>query len=146
MTPAELIWRHAETEHDLIACYPVMHELRPKLQTPQMFLERAHVQHLQGWRLLAEWQGTVPIAIAGYRIMDNLVHGHFIYVDDLVTADGARRSGAGRRLLAEIERIGRAEGCGKLVLDTALVNNLAQRFYFRCGLLSTGLHFTKVLL
>jgi len=145
MTPTEQTWRHAETEDDLIACHPVMHELRPMLQTPQAFLERARVQSLQGWRLLAEWQGAAPVALAGYRIMDNLVHGRFVYVDDLVTAGAVRGSGAGARLLAEIERVARASGCGKLVLDTALANSLAQRFYFRCGLLSTGLHFTKVL-
>lgn len=145
MTPTERTWRHAVTEDDLIACHPVMHELRPMLLTPQAFLERARVQSLQGWRLLAEWQGAAPVALAGYRIMDNLAHGRFVYVDDLVTARAVRGSGAGARLLAEIERVARAAGCGKLVLDTALANSLAQRFYFRCGLLSTGLHFTKVL-
>ena len=145
MTPAERTCRHAETEQELIACHPLMRELRPLLQTPQVFLERVRVQRTQGWRLVAQWQGTVPVALAGYRVMDNLVHGHFIYVDDLVTAGPARGNGVGERLLAEIECIARAEGCDKLVLDTALANSLAQRFYFRCGLLSTGLHFTKVL-
>jgi len=145
MTSPQCTLRHAETDTELLACHPVMRELRPQLATPRSFLDRVRVQRLQGWRLLVTWQGGTPVAIAGYRRMDNLVHGNFVYVDDLVTTGAMRGSGAGERMLAEIERIARAEGCGKLVLDTALANSLAQRFYFRCGLLSTGLHFTKAL-
>ncbi|MDP9899323.1 GNAT family N-acetyltransferase [Variovorax ginsengisoli] len=121
MILTERTWRHAETDDDLIACHPVMHELRPMVQTPQAFLERVRAQRPQGWHLLAEWQGAEPVALAGYRFMDNLVHGRFLYVDDLVTAATARGGGAGARLLAEIERIARARGCGKLVLDSEAI-------------------------
>jgi len=141
---SETVLRHAETEAELQACHPVMRELRPLLQSSLAFLDRVRTQSPQGWRLLAEWRGATPIALAGYRRMDNLVHGRFIYVDDLVTTEAERGSGAGERLLAEIERIARAEDCAKVVLDTGLANSRAQRFYFRCGLLATGLHFTKV--
>ena len=44
-------------------------------------------------------------------------------------------------LLEEVARLGCDAGCVWLALDTALGNALAQRFYFRHGLLATGLHF-----
>lgn len=137
--------RHVESAEELAACYPVMHELRPHLDSPKTFIERARRQQEQGWRLLAQWRGDVPVALAGYRWLDNLVHGRFIYVDDLVTTAGARGQRSGQALLSELKRLAKAGGAQKLVLDAAMANSRAHRFYFRSGLLATGLHFTEVL-
>lgn len=137
--------RHVESAEELAACYPVMHELRPHLDSPKTFIERARRQQEQGWRLLAQWRGDVPVALAGYRWLDNLVHGRFVYVDDLVTTAGARGQRSGHALLFELKRLAKAGGAQKLVLDAAMANSRAHRFYFRSGLLATGVHFTEVL-
>lgn len=143
--------RHVESDDDLALCHSVMRQLRPHLDDARTFVERARRQQAQGWRLLAQWQDaapnapTAPIALAGYRWLDNLVHGRFIYVDDLVTTESTRGQQSGRLLLSELEQLAKAGGAHKLVLDAAMANSRAHRFYFRCGLLATGLHFTKVL-
>ncbi|CAG9221479.1 Ribosomal protein S18 acetylase RimI [Paraburkholderia sabiae] len=134
--------RHAETDADVLACFDVMQQLRPHLQSPGDFLARVSTQRAQGYCLLAVWEGGKPVALAGYRRVDNLIHGRFIYVDDLVTDEAGRGRGHGERLLAELGTLGRAENRERMVLDTGLANALAQRFYFRCGLLARGLHFS----
>lgn len=77
--------------------------------------------------------------------MENTIYGRFIYVDDLVVDDAMRGKGVGRALLDHVSGIGRARKCRQLVLDTGLGNNLAQRFYYRAGLLATGMHFAQTL-
>ncbi|ANN68263.1 GNAT family N-acetyltransferase [Bordetella bronchialis] len=137
--------RHAETEDDLRACFPVMHELRPHLRDDRDFAARVGRMRRDGYRLLAGWQGGAPVALAGYRLQENLVYGSFLYVDDLVVKEGLRGGKWGARLLREVGEIARREGCARLVLDTALSNALAQRFYFREGLLTGTMRFHKVL-
>jgi hypothetical protein len=134
--------RHAETDADVMACFDVMQQLRPQLSSRDEFLALVAVQRAQGYRLLAVWEDGRPVALAGYRRMDNLIHGRFIYVDDLITDEAGRGKRHGERLLAELRTLGRADLCKRLVLDTALANALAQRFYFRFGLLAKGLHFS----
>ena len=136
-----LTLRHAETEAEIRACFPVMRQLRPRLQIPEDFLDIVMLQRGQGYRLLALWDDGKPVALAGYRRLDNLIHGRFLYVDDLITDAEGRGQGHGERLLRALCELGRTEGCQRLVLDTALANALAQRFYFRSGLLAKGLHF-----
>jgi ribosomal protein S18 acetylase RimI-like enzyme len=136
----KLVLRHAENEADVTACFYVMRQLRPQLHTPADLLARVATQRTQGYRLLAAWEDGKPVALAGYRHLDNMIHGHFIYVDDLVTDPAVRRRGIGERLLDELRTLGRAERCNRLVLDTALTNGLAQRFYGRLGLLARSLH------
>jgi GNAT superfamily N-acetyltransferase len=139
----DLVLRHAETDAEIAACFPVMAQLRPHLADAAELVARVAHQRAAGYRLLAAWRGVVPIGLAGYRIEENLVHGRFIYVDDLVTTERERRSGVGARLLDAVTAEGYRLGCARLVLDTALDNVLAHRFYYRQGLLARALRFSR---
>lgn len=134
-----------ETDHDLHACFEVMRGLRPHLTDAAAFAERVRRQGAQGYRLLAAWHRDKAIALAGYRITENLLYGRFLYIDDLVASEDARGRGIGGDLVAELREEGRRQGCAHLVLDTALANALGQRFYFRQGLLARGMHFSQPL-
>ena len=126
---------------DLEACYPLMRQLRAHLTSLDEFRARWLRQSESGYRGLALWVDGRPRALAGFRVLENFVHGRFLYVDDLVTDAGERGRGHGERLLARLKAEGEALGCGKLVLDTGLDNALAHRFYYRQGLLAQALRF-----
>ena len=96
------------------------------------------------YRLLAVWRDDAPVALAGYRLQENLIYDRFLYVDDLIVTQNSRGSNFGARLLSELSALAQREGCRKLVLDTAMSNSLAQRFYFREGLLTGALRFSKL--
>ena len=140
-----LTFRHVEAEPELAACFSVMRELRPHLTDMREFLSRVQRQFAEGYRLLAAWQDAQPLGLAGYRLQENLIRGRFCYVDDLVVAASGRRGRIGARLLDAVASEARALGIKRLVLDTAIDNVLGQRFYFRYGMLPTGLHFAMPL-
>ena len=144
-TPSAIGVRHAETEQDLRACWPVMRELRPHLQSADDLIERVGRMHAEGYRLLGLWRGAEPMALGGYRLQENLVYGRFLYLDDLVTRESARGERWGERVIDEVTRLAEQAGCDRLVLDTGLSNALAQRFYFRQGLLTSAMRFGKSL-
>jgi ribosomal protein S18 acetylase RimI-like enzyme len=133
--------RHADTDAEVAACFPVMRLLRPHLSGPEELCVRVRRQAQAGYRILAAWRGEAAVGLAGYRPQENLVRGPFCYVDDLVVRDDTRRSGLGARLLKAVGSEARARGLPYLVLDTALDNALGQRFYFRFGMLPAALRF-----
>ena len=139
--PAEL--RHAEDDAAVAACFSVMQALRPHLASAEELVGRVARQRLEGYRLLAAWRDGVAVGLAGYRAQENLIHGRFLYVDDLVTAEAERGRGLGARLLDAAAAEGRTLGCGRLVLDTALDNTLAHRFYYRQRMLARALRFSR---
>lgn len=143
MTDAPISLRHADTPQELRACYPAMKQLRAHLRSESEFMERVVRQSAEGYRLLAAWQDGEAIALAGYRLQENLISGKFLYVDDLVTIETARGKQCGARLLDALTDIAEHSGCERFVLDTALSNALAQRFYFRQGLLTAAIRFSK---
>ncbi|MFP5392232.1 MAG: GNAT family N-acetyltransferase [Gammaproteobacteria bacterium] len=123
--------------------YPLMAQLRPHLRSADELAERWARQADAGYRLVALFDLDTPVALASYRVQENLVHGRFLYVEDLVTDAALRGGGHGAALMAWLQAQARALDCAKLVLDTPLDNALGHRFYFRCGLLATSLRFNQ---
>ncbi|MCH7341992.1 GNAT family N-acetyltransferase [Pelomonas sp. CA6] len=142
--------REVEREDEVLALFPLMAQLRPHLASAEEFLQRWRRQSAEGYRLVALYREDAggdlqPEALAGYRVQENLVHGRFLYLDDLVTDQRLRSRGHGERLIRHLRELAPRLGCGKLVLDTPLSNALGQRFYFRMGLLASALRFNQPL-
>lgn len=140
---ADASLRPLDTSHDLHAAFPVMQQLRPHLASEADFISRVERMRTAGYLLVGAFDSGSMVALAGYRLQENLVYGTFLYVDDLITAETQRGHQWGARLLQALERLARASGCARLVLDTGLANARAQRFYSREGLHNSALRFQK---
>jgi GNAT superfamily N-acetyltransferase len=134
--PNGIVLRHAHGPEELTACFPVISQLRPRLKGVEEWVERASEMATEGYRVLAAWEDARVLAVAGYRVSENLIYDHFLYVDDLVTAEGERGKGLGAALLTELSAI---------ALDTAATNENARRFYKREGLIDAVIGFVKPL-
>lgn len=136
---------HLDNEQALRTSFELMRVLRPHLVNCADYVEQLVRQTQQGYRLLAALDGEQIVGLAGYREMENLLYGRFIYLDDLVVSPALQRSGLGGRLLDAVRNEAVRQQCDHFVLDTGLHMPLAQRFYFRHGLLARGMHFTQSL-
>jgi GNAT superfamily N-acetyltransferase len=132
--------RVAETREEVDRCFDVMLELRPHLVRAR-FVEQVSRQMEQGYRLaFLEENGAVQ-ACAGYRFLENLAWGRFLYVDDLITAAAARSRGFGGELFDWLVALARAENCAELHLDSGVHRFGAHRFYLRERMDITSHHF-----
>jgi len=131
----------AETRKAIVCCYPVMAELRPHV-TEKAFLEKVARQRKSGGFQLAyvEDAGTVR-SVAGYRFLENLAWGKFLYVDDLITSETSRSQGYGELLLEWLIQEARRARCDEFHLDSGVQRFGAHRFYLRHGLDITCHHF-----
>ena len=145
MTENAIELRHADADAAVAACFPVLRQLRPHLADVSAVVAQIGRQRQEGYRLLAAWRGGRVVGIAGYRLQENLIYGRFVYVDDLAVLDTERRGNIGASLLDAVAAEAKALGCKQLTLDTGLGNSLAQRFYFRSGLLLSAFHFGRSL-
>jgi ribosomal protein S18 acetylase RimI-like enzyme len=142
---ASITFEHLATPDSWTRAFDVMKQLRPHLRDTAAFCAQLAQQQEQGYRLLAACDGASVLGLAGYRTQTNLLYGRFVYVDDLVVAAHLQRSGIGARLLDAVRDVARESRCAHFVLDTGLHMALAQRFYYRQGLLARGMHFVESL-
>jgi GNAT superfamily N-acetyltransferase len=130
---------------DIGACHAVMSELRPHLQDVDSFVQQVMRQREHGFRLSAAWCNGDIAGLIGYRFQENLLYGRFVFVDDLVVRKESRSNGVGAQLLSVARAYAREMNCKHFVLDTGLHMALAQRFYFRQGLLAHAMGFSETL-
>lgn len=132
--------RLAESADEILACFPVMTQLRPHLVRDE-FVERIRRQQAQGYHLAFLRDETSVSAAAGFRIGENLAWGRFLYVDDLVTSDGQRSRGNGQELFDWLVQFAREQDCGQLHLDSGVQRFDAHRFYLRNCMKISSHHF-----
>lgn len=107
----------AKSDADIERCFSVMVQLR------------SHLTH------------NAVKAVAGFRIMEMLLHGRFLYVDDLVTDSRDRSRDHGALLFTWLVRFAEQNNCKRLDLDSGVQRDGAHRFYFQQGMHISAYHF-----
>ncbi|MGH2904791.1 MAG: GNAT family N-acetyltransferase [Solirubrobacteraceae bacterium] len=125
-----------------------MRALRPAYEDERRFVEHVDgVLRPAGYRLIGAFLSDQEraIAVAGFRIGDNLAWGRHLYVDDLSTALEGRRQGHAGALLDWLIEEGRRLGCGQLHLDSGVGSERfdAHRLYHNHGLAIYSHHFAR---
>jgi len=139
-----LVPKIAVTDAEIAACYPVMKELRPHIEEGE-FVARVRAQQARGYELAFLAVDGRPVAVAGFRMGENLAWGRHLYVDDLVTAAEHRSRGYGALLLAWLRSLAKERGCRELHLDSGVQRKDAHRFYLREGMTLSSYHFKVTL-
>jgi GNAT superfamily N-acetyltransferase len=136
--------RLAESDEDIASCFAVMKQLRTHIDA-LVFVPTIRRQQAGGYRLaMLESDGSV-VAVAGFRVMDNLAGGRVLYVDDLVSDAAGRSRGFGGELLDWLIAEARRAGCRHLELDSGVQRFDAHRFYLTHRMAITSHHFRLTL-
>jgi GNAT superfamily N-acetyltransferase len=128
--------------------HQAMRALRTTYESEERFVEYVdRVLRPAGYRLLGAFSSDrkPAVAVAGFRVGDNLAWGHYLYVDDLSTAPEAQRQGHAGALLEWLIEEGRRLGCGQLHLDSGVGPERfdAHRLYHTHGLSIYSHHFAR---
>jgi GNAT superfamily N-acetyltransferase len=143
-TPALQV-RAIESAADLKRLYPVLAELRPRLDEVTFIAQVQRQRSQCGYTLVAGELAGRPVAGAGYHIMESLSWGKALYLDDLVTASAEHGRGYGGALLDWVIAEARRLGCGQFHLDSGTQRHAAHRLYLSRHLRISALHFSTEL-
>ena len=88
-------------------------------------------QQAAGYQLAYVKQGEEILCVAGFIVGEKLAWGKHIYIDDLVTNDAYRSTGAGSVLISWFKQYAKNIGCQQLHLDSGVQRFSAHRFYLR---------------
>lgn len=133
----------AESVEELKLICPVLLQLRPQYSEDTL-VTQIQSQQADGYRVAYVAQGENILSVAGFVMGQKLAWKKHIYVDDLVTNEAHRSTGAGRFLIDWLKQYGLDNGCQQLHLDSGVTRFGAHRFYLREGFDITSHHFAVV--
>ena len=131
----------AKTPEQIRRCFPVMRELRSHFDDPEKFVECVMRQQRDGYLLAYLEVGNEIRVAAGYRFLESLFAGKFLYVDDLVTRAQDRSRGFGGELFDWLVDQARQRSCDNLELDSGVQRFDAHRFYLVKRMNISSYHF-----
>lgn len=131
----------ATTDEEILACFPVMAELRPHLVEDEFVVTVRRLMAEQRYRLVYLADNGVQ-AVAGIRIGEWLPLGTYMEIEDLVTTEAARSRGYGGWLFDWLAAYASEQGCRHLKLVSAVRRSDAHRFYERKGMEHTAKYFS----
>lgn len=133
----------AESVEQLKLISPVLLQLRPQYSEDAL-IRQIQSQQADGYRVAYVLDGENVLSVAGFVIGQKLAWTKHIYVDDLVTNEAHRSTGAGKFLIAWLKQVGLDNGCQQLHLDSGVTRFAAHKFYLREGFDITSHHFAVV--
>ena len=109
---------------------------------PTMEAVRARLSELLEARragvLVAEDDGGAVVGVVSFWIKPDLAHGDTVMeVPTLVVAEGSRRTGVGKLLMEEIQRLAAENDAGLIELVATRENAAARDFYDSLGFIET---------
>ncbi|HKB83595.1 MAG TPA: GNAT family N-acetyltransferase [Burkholderiales bacterium] len=125
----------------LSAAERVHRQLRPQL--PAAYAEKMQQVFDGGGEMCVAVRADRVVGVAVFREFENTHVGRRFYIDDLVTDESERSTGAGRTLIAHLEKVARDRGCPGIDLESGTHRTRAHRFYFREGFFITAFSFRK---
>ncbi len=134
----------AKTDEQILACFPVLLELRPNLQE-QHFLGLIRGMQKDGYQLAYIQTDQQAVAAAGFRIYTNLFMGRHLYVDDLVTSSEQRSQAYGEKLIQWLRQLALDSECNFFHLDSGTQRYRAHKFYLNQGFDIESYHFSQEL-
>lgn len=136
--------RKIKTDAEIYSCFKVMSQLRPDIKE-QVFVNLIRNQYPMGYQLVAVLSDDNVVAVAGFRILENLAWGKFLCVDELVTDKLQRSTGVGKKLLSWLHEEAENNHCDQLHLDSGVQRKDAHRFYEREGMTFSSHHYMSKL-
>ncbi|MBV1879173.1 MAG: GNAT family N-acetyltransferase [Pseudomonadales bacterium] len=144
MTAKSTAISEAGTIDEINRCYALMKKLRPLLIEAE-FPNQIGRQQQQGYHLMVLQEHQTPVSLMGYRLVENLIIGKFLYIDDLVTEPDLKQRGHASQLLAWAIEIAKEHSCCAVQLDSGFENVDAHRLYLNHGFNLSAHHLRRSL-
>lgn len=133
--------RQVQEPQWLAAAERVHRQLRPQL--PADYVDKMHRVFRDGGEMCLVVRDERVAGVAVFREFENTHIGRRFYVDDLVTDESERSTGAGRALIEYLGKVARDRDCPGLDLESGTHRTRAHRFYFREDFFITAFSFRK---
>jgi Acetyltransferase (GNAT) family len=134
----------ADSEREILDCYPVMAELRPHIKRDEFVSTVSRLAEIAGYKLAYLTDSGIK-AVAGFRISEWLASGKYLEIEDLVAGTGERSKGYGGELFNWLVKYAVENDCDHIRLISRVTRSEAHHFYLNKRMTLEAYYFSRQL-
>lgn len=135
--------RKLDNLEEMLLTYPIIKQRYLEISFEDFRSKISEMITMNDFKMVGAFLENKIVGVAGYWVLLMLYCGRYIQVSSFIVDEEKRGFGIGGKILSEIEKIGRAAKCEKIVLDSHTENKKSHPLYFREGFHIRGFHFMK---
>ncbi len=131
----------ANSDHELRMAAEVLLQLRDSYDVDSL-IHQIHEQQKEGYQIAYVESDNRILCVAGFIVGNKLAWGKHIYIDDLVTCEKHRSTGAGAFMIDWLKSYAKDHDCKQIHLDSGVQRFPVHKFYLREGFNIVSHHFS----
>ncbi|MCW8328992.1 GNAT family N-acetyltransferase [Photobacterium sp. SDRW27] len=129
------------SDRELEVVAPVLLQLRPQFQFDSL-ITQVKKQQKNGYQIVYVTDDDAVVCVVGFVTGHKLAWGKYIYIDDLVTDENHRSTGAGKLLIDWFKDYALYNNFDQLHLDSGVQRFGAHKFYLKEDFIIASHHFS----
>ncbi len=142
-TPDQIVVKRLNTKEEMLQAYKILKQRYQEVTKEDYAAQLSEMIENSGFKMIAAFLDDEIVGISGYWIQRMFYCGRYIHMSSFIVDEEKRGSGIGKKLINEIEAIGKEHGCEKVVLDSFTENKKSHALYYRENFSIRAFHFMK---
>jgi RimJ/RimL family protein N-acetyltransferase len=142
-TTDQIAIKGLETKAEMLQAYKIIKQRYVNLSLEDFEAQILEMISMNNFKMIGAFLDDKIIGVCGYWVLHLLYCGRYIQLSSFIVDEEKRGLGIGKKILKEIEKIGKNLDCKKIVLDSFTENKKSHSLYFGEGFHIRGFHFMK---
>ena len=139
----EIVIKELNNLDEMTLAYSIVKQRYREITLDNFQSQISEMIAMNDFKMIGAFLDDEIVGIAGYWVLRMLYCGRYIQVSSFVVDEEKRGFGVGKKILREIEKIGKKLNCQKIVLDSFTENKKSHSLYFKEDFHIRGFHFMK---
>ncbi len=140
---SQIVIKRLNNKEEMLLAFSILKQRYNHLDLQKYDAQISEMVAMNDFKMVGAFLGDKILGVAGYWILRMLYCGKYIQVSSFVVDEESRSLGIGKKILEEIEKVGKELNCEKIVLDSYTENKKSHALYYRSGFYIRGFHFMK---
>lgn len=135
--------RKLDSKEEMLQAYKIVKQRYQKLSLESFDAQISEMITMNDFKMVGAFLGEEIVGVCGYWVLRMLYCGRYIQLSSFIVDEEKRGFGIGKKILREIEKIGKELNCEKIILDSFTENKKSHSLYYRDDFYIRGFHFMK---
>jgi RimJ/RimL family protein N-acetyltransferase len=139
----QIVVKELNSAQEMFQTYKIVSQRYKEMTRENFQSQILEMIEMNDFKMIGAFLGEEIVGVAGYWVLRMLYCGRYIQLSSFIVDEEKRGSGIGKKILREVEKIGKKLNCEKIILDSFTENKKSHALYYREDFYIRGLHFMK---